>query len=87
MLNDASNLSSVRGIIALAKTFRPEVVAQGIETTDIYQKLPGMGCEIGQGYGALHTQCLQSNLAFLGLEVCTRLNKEQNSFHAQASSA
>ena len=51
MLNNAGNLAIVRGIIALAKTFGLEVVAEGIETADLYQKLLGMGCEIGQGYG------------------------------------
>ncbi len=54
MLNNASNLSRVPGIIALAKTFGLEAVAEGIETTNIYQKLLGMGCEIGQGCGIAH---------------------------------
>ncbi len=51
MLNDAGDRAIVQGIIALAKAFRLEVVAEGIETDDIYQTLLGMGCEIGQGYG------------------------------------
>ncbi len=51
MLNDKGDLAIVQGIIALARTFRLEVVAEGIETAEIYRKLLDMGCEIGQGYG------------------------------------
>ena len=51
MLNDEGDLAIVQGIIALARTFGLEIVAEGIETARIYRKLLDMGCEVGQGYG------------------------------------
>ncbi len=51
MLEDKGDRAIVQGIIALAHAFEREIVAEGIETEDIYQALLEMGCEIGQGYG------------------------------------
>ncbi len=44
-------MAIVQGIIALAKAFGRQTVAEGIETKEHYQALLDMGCEIGQGYG------------------------------------
>ncbi len=51
MLDDKGDYAIVQGVIALAKTFGHETVAEGIETSEIYQTLLKMGCETGQGYG------------------------------------
>ncbi|OGS90244.1 MAG: hypothetical protein A2Z95_02395 [Gallionellales bacterium GWA2_60_18] len=51
MLEDKGDMAIVQGIIALAKTFGRETVAEGIETREHYQALLEMGCEMGQGYG------------------------------------
>ena len=51
MLEDDGDRAIVIGVIALAKAFRRQTVAEGIETTAHIQVLDGMGCELGQGYG------------------------------------
>jgi len=51
MLDDKGDMAIVNGIIALAKAFNRQTVAEGIETAEHYQALLDMGCELGQGYG------------------------------------
>ncbi|MBI3902559.1 MAG: PAS domain S-box protein [Nitrosomonadales bacterium] len=51
MLEDKGDMAIVQGIIALARAFERETVAEGIETAAHYQALLDMGCELGQGYG------------------------------------
>jgi diguanylate cyclase (GGDEF)-like protein/PAS domain S-box-containing protein len=51
MLTDADDLAIVRGVISLAKAFRLNVIAEGVETTDHGIALLQMGCELAQGYG------------------------------------
>jgi EAL domain-containing protein (putative c-di-GMP-specific phosphodiesterase class I) len=41
----------VQGVIALAKAFDRRIVAEGVETEELFQALLEMGCEYGQGYG------------------------------------
>jgi diguanylate cyclase (GGDEF)-like protein/PAS domain S-box-containing protein len=50
MLEDKGDMAIVQGIIALARAFDRQTVAEGIETEDHYQVLLDMGCELGQGY-------------------------------------
>ncbi len=40
----------VRTILALARTLRMEVVAEGVETAEELEMLRGLGCEYGQGF-------------------------------------
>ena len=51
MLDDKGDMAIVQGIIALARTFGRNTVAEGIETKAHYLVLRDMGCEMGQGYG------------------------------------
>jgi EAL domain-containing protein (putative c-di-GMP-specific phosphodiesterase class I) len=51
MMDDKGDKAIVHGIIALAKAFGRQTVAEGIETGEHYELLLYMGCEIGQGYG------------------------------------
>jgi diguanylate cyclase (GGDEF)-like protein/PAS domain S-box-containing protein len=51
MLEDKGDRAIVQGIIALAKAFERQTVAEGIETDEHFQMLLSMGCDIGQGYG------------------------------------
>ena len=51
MLEDKGDMAIVQGIIALARAFDRQTVAEGIETEDHYRVLLEMGCELGQGYG------------------------------------
>ena len=51
MLVDADDLAIVEGIVGLAKTFRREVIAEGVETIAHGVALLQLGCELAQGYG------------------------------------
>lgn len=51
MLEDKGDHAIVQGIIALAKAFERDIVAEGVENDAHYHALLQMGCEVGQGYG------------------------------------
>ena len=51
MLDDEEDLAIVEGVIALAKSFKREVIAEGVETIEHGTVLLKLGCELAQGYG------------------------------------
>ncbi len=51
MLDDEDDLSIVEGVISLAKVFKKDVIAEGVETVGHGVKLLNLGCELAQGYG------------------------------------
>lgn len=51
MLCDVDDLAIVEGVIGLAKLFKRDVIAEGVETTEHGTALLEMGCELAQGYG------------------------------------
>ena len=51
MLEDADDLAIIEGIVALAKSFQREVIAEGVETIEHGVALLQLGCELAQGYG------------------------------------
>jgi diguanylate cyclase (GGDEF)-like protein/PAS domain S-box-containing protein len=51
MLEDADDLAMVEGVIALAKSFKRDVIAEGVETIEHGAVLLKLGCELAQGYG------------------------------------
>lgn len=50
MLDDVSDAVIVRSTIDLAHNMGMEVVAEGIESQDAWDKLAELGCNLGQGY-------------------------------------
>ena len=51
MLNDRDDLAILEGILGLAKAFRRNVVAEGVETVEHGRMLLQLGCELAQGFG------------------------------------
>lgn len=51
MLHDADDLAIVEGVIALARSFKRNVIAEGVETIEHGTTLLQLGCELAQGYG------------------------------------
>ena len=51
MLIDPEDRAIVVGVIALAKSFNRNVIAEGVETIAHGTSLLDLGCELAQGYG------------------------------------
>jgi diguanylate cyclase (GGDEF)-like protein/PAS domain S-box-containing protein len=51
MLADPDDLEVVQAVTGLARTFRRQVVAEGVETDAHGLLLMRLGCDLGQGYG------------------------------------
>jgi diguanylate cyclase (GGDEF)-like protein/PAS domain S-box-containing protein len=51
MLNNADDLAIIEGVIALAKLFKRDVIAEGVETIEHGTALLQLGCHLAQGYG------------------------------------
>ena len=51
MLHDADDLAILDGVLGLARAFRREAVAEGVETVAHGELLLRLGCECAQGFG------------------------------------
>lgn len=60
---ERSSTAVVRAIMALSKSLRMEVVAEGIETAEERDALMMLGCELGQGFYFARPQSLATILA------------------------
>lgn len=47
---DGENTATVAAVVALARTHKLKVIAEGVETAEQMAKLHSLGCDIGQGY-------------------------------------
>jgi len=54
MLDDVDDLAILQGVIGLARAFRREVIAEGVETAAQGAALLQLGCELAQGFGIAH---------------------------------
>lgn len=50
LANDSEDAAIVSAIVALAKTLKMNIVAEGVETTAQQEFLTGLGCDLLQGY-------------------------------------
>ena len=50
MLSDPEDLAIIEGVIGLAKAFRYQVIAEGVETASHGERLLALGCDLAQGY-------------------------------------
>lgn len=57
LLVDEDDLAIVLGVISMAKAFKLNVIAEGVETEQHAIKLYDLGCEQVQGYGISHPLC------------------------------
>lgn len=51
MLSDKESFATVEGVIALAKSFKRDVIAEGVETIEHGTVLLQLGCSLAQGFG------------------------------------
>ena len=51
MLDDTDDLAIVEGVVGLAKAFKREVIAEGVESVEHGVALIHLGCVLAQGYG------------------------------------
>jgi diguanylate cyclase (GGDEF)-like protein/PAS domain S-box-containing protein len=51
MLVDADDFAIVEGVIGLTRSFKRDVIAEGVETIEHGTALLQLGCELAQGYG------------------------------------
>jgi EAL domain-containing protein (putative c-di-GMP-specific phosphodiesterase class I) len=51
MLDDTDDLAIVEGVVGLAKAFKREVIAEGVESVEHGVALIRLGCVLAQGYG------------------------------------
>ncbi len=51
MLNSTDDMAIVAGVVALAKSFKRDIIAEGVETIEHGTTLLQLGCELAQGYG------------------------------------
>lgn len=78
LLIDESDLAIVRGVIGLAKAFKTDIVAEGVESWRQAACLLEMGCEIAQGYVIAHPMPADEVVNWTSRFRLPELHKEHN---------
>jgi diguanylate cyclase (GGDEF)-like protein/PAS domain S-box-containing protein len=65
MLVDSDDFAIVTGVIALAKSFNRDVIAEGVETIEHGKALLELGCHLAQGYGIARPMPANEILAWI----------------------
>jgi EAL domain-containing protein (putative c-di-GMP-specific phosphodiesterase class I) len=65
MLVDDDDLAIVQSVIALARVFQRDVIAEGVESMEIGERLLDLGCEVAQGYAIARPMAAQEIPAWL----------------------
>ncbi len=73
MLKDEQDIAIVKAIIGLSETFGFEVIAEGVETQEVYQYLLDLGCHYFQGYYFAKPQNIETLMKNFNLK-----NKSKN---------
>ncbi|PWV63103.1 PAS domain S-box-containing protein/diguanylate cyclase (GGDEF)-like protein [Plasticicumulans acidivorans] len=66
MLDDPEALAIVEGVIGLARAFRREVIAEGVESAAHGQRLLALGCHLVQGFGVARPMPAADLLDWIG---------------------
>jgi EAL domain-containing protein (putative c-di-GMP-specific phosphodiesterase class I) len=61
-----------KAVLALGATLELDVVAEGIELTDQWRTLHGLGCPLGQGFLFGHPMSADQSLAFIAQNLAER---------------
>ena len=61
-----------KAVLALGATLELDVVAEGIELTDQWRTLHGLGCPLGQGFLFGHPMSATDSLAFVAENLAER---------------
>jgi diguanylate cyclase (GGDEF)-like protein/PAS domain S-box-containing protein len=78
ILIDDSDLAIVRGVIGLAKAFKTDIVAEGVENWRQAACILSLGCEIAQGYAIAHPMPANEIVAWVRQFHLPDLHKEFN---------
>jgi len=70
ILEDPEDLAIAKGVVALARSFGREVVAEGMETIEHGVALLSIGCEHAQGYGIAHPMPAEAVPAWIAQWKC-----------------
>src|ERR1700694_3348110 len=71
MCENASDAVIVRSTIDLGRNLGLEVVAEGVETEEVWQELSALGCTVAQGYYLSRPVTPDALQAWLGLRTAS----------------
>jgi EAL domain-containing protein (putative c-di-GMP-specific phosphodiesterase class I) len=64
------DIAIVRSVVALGNALGMQVVAEGVETREVWSTLHGLGCTLAQGYYVSRPLPAEDLPAWAGQEAC-----------------